>query len=383
MFATVATVALVSHLTAQTPAVSLADYQRAVGLQARFTGKATGVTGGAVWLASGKFWYRKSVPGGHTFVLVDPASGTKAAAFDEARLASALGQATGATYTALTLPFSTFTMDDEGRAIRFSAGEAGWSCTVGEYVCTKGPAPEGGGRGRGGPPSGNRAAGGGVPSPDKKSIAFIRNNNIHVRAAMRRRWWRGRDDARHWRITRTPIKASSGRPTRRKSPPRASSSAATGGWCATSIRRRPIGCSRRPSSGSMRSRATRSTARSAVLIDVAASRETPVDRAALPELHTTCHALEWWRDSRAFTFEYNERGHQVYRVIEVDAATAAARTLIEEKSDTFIHYARATGDLATGGRTFRHDVTTDARSSGCRSETAGRICISMTAPPAG
>ena len=128
----VAAVVLVSHLTAQTPAVSLADYQRAVGLQARFTGKATGVTGGAVWLASGKFWYRRSVPGGHTFVMVDPASGTKAAAFDEARLATALGQATGATYTALTLPFSTFTMDDEGRAIRFSAGESGWSCTVGE-----------------------------------------------------------------------------------------------------------------------------------------------------------------------------------------------------------------------------------------------------------
>src|SRR5687768_15705448 len=57
---TVATVVLVSHLTAQTPAVALADYQRAVALQARFTGKATGVPGGATWLTSGKFWYRKS-----------------------------------------------------------------------------------------------------------------------------------------------------------------------------------------------------------------------------------------------------------------------------------------------------------------------------------
>ncbi len=38
----------------------------------------------------------------------------------------------------------------------------------------------------------------------------------------------------------------------------------------------------------------------------------------------------WWKDSRGFTFEYNQRGHQIYRVIEVDAAqrlraSAAAR----------------------------------------------------------
>jgi hypothetical protein len=92
-----------------------------------------------------------------------------------------------------------------------------------------------------------------------------------------------------------------------------------------------------------------------VLIDVAARRETLVD-AALFENPYNLSRADWWKDSRGFTFEYNERGHQVYRVIEVDAKDAAARTLVEEKSDTFIHYARATGDLATGGRTFRHDV---------------------------
>ena len=31
--------------------------------------------------------------------------------------------------------------------------------------------------------------------------------------------------------------------------------------------------------------------------------------------------LVWRKDSHAFTFEYNQRGHQVYRVIEVDATT--------------------------------------------------------------
>ena len=31
----------------------------------------------------------------------------------------------------------------------------------------------------------------------------------------------------------------------------------------------------------------------------------------------------WWEDSRGFTFEYNQRGHQVYRMIEVDADAAS------------------------------------------------------------
>ena len=92
-----------------------------------------------------------------------------------------------------------------------------------------------------------------------------------------------------------------------------------------------------------------------VLIDVAAKRETLVDSALFPNPYSLSR-LEWWKDSRGFTFEYNQRGHQLYRVIEVDGATGAARTLIDEPTDTFIHYARATGGLTDGGRTYRHDV---------------------------
>ncbi|WP_324675043.1 S9 family peptidase [Hymenobacter sp. GOD-10R] len=55
----------------------------------------------------------------------------------------------------------------------------------------------------------------------------------------------------------------------------------------------------------------------------------------------------WRKDSHAFTFEYNERGHQLYRVLEADATTGQVRTLIEERSPTFISYS---------GKLFRHDV---------------------------
>lgn len=49
--------------------------------------------------------------------------------------------------------------------------------------------------------------------------------------------------------------------------------------------------------------------------------------------------VRWEADSRAFTYEYNQRGHQAYRVIEVDAKTGTSRAVIDESSKTFItHY---------------------------------------------
>ncbi len=48
--------------------------------------------------------------------------------------------------------------------------------------------------------------------------------------------------------------------------------------------------------------------------------------------------LHWNPDSSRFSFLYNQRGHQVMRLVEVDAATGAARTLIDEEAKTFIDW---------------------------------------------
>ena len=52
--------------------------------------------------------------------------------------------------------------------------------------------------------------------------------------------------------------------------------------------------------------------------------------------------LEWASDSSFFRFLYNERGHQKLRVLAVDAATGAVRTVVEESSPTFIDYSQKT-----------------------------------------
>ena len=53
-----------------------------------------------------------------------------------------------------------------------------------------------------------------------------------------------------------------------------------------------------------------------------------------PELH--------WRknDARYFLYEKVDRGHQRFRVIEVDAQTASTRTILDEKAKTFIYESR-------------------------------------------
>src|SRR5262245_2602939 len=104
-----------------------ADYDRANSLGQRVRANMVyNVAEAPVWIdGSQKFWYRKSVKGGNEFVLVDATAATKAAAFDHARLATALSAAANGNYTAITLPFTTFTFVDNMQAIQFTMGAGG------------------------------------------------------------------------------------------------------------------------------------------------------------------------------------------------------------------------------------------------------------------
>ena len=49
-------------------------------------------------------------------------------------------------------------------------------------------------------------------------------------------------------------------------------------------------------------------------------------------------APRWDKDGRTVTFEFNERGHKTYRVLEMSAETGRVRTLIEEKNPKYVNY---------------------------------------------
>jgi dienelactone hydrolase len=139
------------------------------------------------WIAGERFWYRVTRSNGAEFILVDPAKGTRAPAFDHARLAASLSAAAGQKYEALTLPFQEITIADDNSSVSFSAAGKNWKCGLSDYSCaqdaTAAAGARAGGRGgRGGRGGGGRGgAGGGAASPDKKLTAFIRDYNLWVR----------------------------------------------------------------------------------------------------------------------------------------------------------------------------------------------------------
>ncbi|OHB62294.1 MAG: hypothetical protein A2168_03070, partial [Planctomycetes bacterium RBG_13_50_24] len=79
----------------------------------------------------------------------------------------------------------------------------------------------------------------------------------------------------------------------------------------------------------------------------------PIDKPRLFNISDKCHIaipdelfpnpwsisdIRLLPDSSRFTFLYNQRGHQVLRIISVDAATGQPRAVVDEQSETFIDY---------------------------------------------
>jgi dipeptidyl aminopeptidase/acylaminoacyl peptidase len=382
----------------------VADYGRAYGLRDRVQDKVFNVPEAPAWVEkTTKFTYRKSVKGGNQFVLVDASAATRAPAFDHEKLAAALSAAANAKYTALTLPFSTFTFVEDMKAIEFTTGGGRgggratgpgapgapavprWHCTLTDYQCTRRTAaatPAGaGGRGRGAAPVGPQAAD--QPqvrvSPDGTTEAFIQNYNVYIRPARRESEGAAQGEAtlRATAAGGTPASTPSANIT-----PLSWDGSEGEAYTINSIAWSPdskkiAAYRRRPGYRRMVNYVQSSPddqlqpkfssnyyqkpgdvvdLDQLVLFDLVAKRAIGIDNALFPNPYSIGRSVEWRKDSRTFTFEYNQRGHQVYRVIEVDAATGKAQTVIEETGKTFIDYRRATAGTSDSGRTYRYDV---------------------------
>ena len=84
------------------------------------------------WMADGRFWYRDNGPDGVTFVLVDPAKGTKGPAFDQTKLATALSAATNGAMRADAhhLTISEITFSDGDRTVEVGNGSRKFRCDL-------------------------------------------------------------------------------------------------------------------------------------------------------------------------------------------------------------------------------------------------------------
>jgi dipeptidyl aminopeptidase/acylaminoacyl peptidase len=73
------------------------------------------------------------------------------------------------------------------------------------------------------------------------------------------------------------------------------------------------------------------------LFDVVRKCRTPISDQLFPNPWSISE-IRWAPDSSRFTFLYNQRGHQVLRIVSVDAVSGETRAIIDEHSSTFIDY---------------------------------------------
>ena len=327
------------------PAVALAqgtatDYERANGLRAKYEGLVANVPGTVTWIENThRFWYRKLTRGGFEFVMVDADSQRKTPAFDHQRLAAALSKATGKSYSATTLPFTNAVIADQ-KTLEGTFEGTSWSCTLTDYVCSRAEP-------RRRPESATPRV-----SPDGKWEAVINNFNVVVRPV----------GARTTSIL--SLDGSEGNPYELASIAWSPDSKKIAAYRVKPGYRREVHYVE--SSPEDQLQPKHSTLRYAkpgdvldvqqpVIFDMESKKALVVDNALFPNPYALSR-LEWRKDSRAVTFEYNQRGHQVYRVIEVDSATGKARAVISEEPKTFFNYRTANGSQSDSGKKYRFDV---------------------------
>ncbi|MEW5982786.1 MAG: DPP IV N-terminal domain-containing protein [Acidobacteriota bacterium] len=315
---------------------TVADYQRAQGLRKTYEEAATGIASPATWIEkTNRFWYRRTVKGGHEFLLVDAATQEKRPAFDHEKLAATLSKMAGREIRSVSLPFNSIAFRDDEKVIEVRFDGATWRCKLEDCTCTRTPVVSPWERQQPPPPCSppgpeERPR----PSPDGTLEAIIRNYNIALRAKGSRDVTFLSTDGSEgncytlgsiaWSPDSSKIAAYRLRPGYRRMVHYVESS---------------------PEDQLQPKNSSRFYAKPGDVLDldqpvifhVADRRSIQVDDALFPNPYDLTR-LEWRKDGSAVTFEYNQRGHQIYRIIEVDAATGKTRSVISEEPQTFFTY---------------------------------------------
>ncbi len=320
---------------------SFDDYKRAETLRDKTAELVKNLPERATWIGeTNRFWYRRAIPGGHDFVAVDAGTLQKSPAFDHARLATTLSSAARQSYTALKLPFTTFQYTGGSTAIEFVAADFRWKVTLNDYACEKLGPIFGLPRRAGLPTNTTRNQTGEqnlvppVVSPDAKWEARIVDFNIQVRPVGQTQgkqlsadgsetnFYEGRSIT--WSPDSKSIAAYRIRPGLHRKVEYIESSPED---------------QLQPKVHSIEYAKPGDTVdlQQPVLFDVVNGRQIQIDNALFPNPYNLTHPV-WWSDGRSFTFEYNQRGHQVYRVIEINAADGHARAIVNEEPSTFFCY---------------------------------------------
>lgn len=281
------------------------------------------------------FWYIRHTPEGPVYTIVNADRKSRNALFDPARLASSLNQASGREVTPKNLTLEKLKVNPDRDTLFFVFNETRWA-----YALSKGellnrgkqPVPA---RPRHWMEVDDEKTAEPVPSPDGKYTAFVKNQNIYVKETATGKEKQLSVDGTlgnyysayiQWSPDSKKVAACKIRPVEKRYVYYVESSPAD--QLQPKLHKQEYA---KPGDE--------------LPFKVPCIYEVETGRGLIPDTRLfssqyEIYGPEWNADSRAITFEYNQRGHQVYRVLELSAETGEVRALVEETSDKYVNYTR-------------------------------------------
>ena len=288
------------------------------------------------WAPDGAWmWYRNDLPGGEReFILVDLKKGLRQRAFDHGKLAAALKQAGAGEPGAVQLPLEDLSFDLENGTTTFRMQGKWYRCDLKNYkvgqiekpqVAAEPPKKEE----QKEPPRKKPYRASRDVSPDGQWRAYVKDHNL---------WVRGREEeseeiqlstdgaagnsyqAPFWAPNSNNLAAFRVQPGEVGEVHMVESSPRKGGRANLHTRRYALPGDKFP-------------IHELNWFDLAGRehRKPEVDLIDFRGPH-----LRWTEDGRHFRYEKIDRGHQRFRIIEVDIFTGKHRNIIDEKTKTFI-----------------------------------------------
>ncbi|SHG44075.1 S9 family peptidase [Pedobacter caeni] len=313
----------------------LSDYQNAEALNGLMQKKIYNAPANVQWLsAAQQYFYTKRTAGGLEFIRFNPKGYAKTPAFDQERFATALSAWAKEKIKANDLPILMPVMSNDGQTLKFTYKTEPLSCDLNSYTLNKAPSV-----------SGRDRHEGRTTSPDGKWIGYVKNFNIYISDAS--------DSGKTYQLSKDGISGHHYSPYLYWSP----DSKKLAGYKVKSPKPRLTYLIESSPTDQLQPKLrSRIYAKPGDSLDqfspslflIETKKQIPVDNSAIPEQFNLTEPV-WRKDSRAFTYEYNKRGHQQYSVMEVNVA-GISRELIREESKTFITYSRKKYrfDLADG-----------------------------------
>lgn len=296
-----------------------------------------------------RFWYRRERHDGAEFELIDLEADERTAAFDHDRVATALQDETGASYDSSELPFEEFEYVDDESSIRFTVEETRYECNLSTYEVE--PVSE--------DPAG--------VSPDGRWVAFVEDHDLYVRDTGSSEVIQLTDDGTddYGYATPPPSPVDMIEEGAQEVDPSVEIT-----WSSDSRRFMTYQLDQRSASEFALVQSSPDEARrpahytyayplpgevgvpvaEPVVFDVERRTKTELDVDPIPLLYFGHGPLfEWYEDDERLHHVHRSRGHDVARVLEIDATTGEARVLHEEESDTLVDPAMSGAHLVDGG----------------------------------